>query len=159
MSVAAAQRLAVLIDAETTPLSSLDSLFDALAVHGTARVSRAYADWTTPDLHDWFARLRRHGIEPAHHFASRQHRRAMVALCLDALELATTSKLDTVVLVGDLGSALPLVTRLQALGLGVVGIGPAPTPHDLRGACDTFIPLESLVVTDAAEGNGGRHRA
>lgn len=159
MSVPGAQRLAVLIDAETTPLACLDSLFDVLAVHGTPRVSRAYADWTTPELSGWFARLRRHGIEPAHHFASRHHSRAMVALCLDALELATAARLDTVVIVGDVGAALPLVTRLQGLGLTVVGIGPAPTPHDLRSACDTFIPLESLEVRDAGEGNGGRHRA
>jgi hypothetical protein len=151
------QRLAVLIDAETTPVQCLGGLFDVLAVHGSARVRRAYADWTTPALQPWFSRLRRHGIEPVHHFAARQHRRAMVALALDALDLAQASRLDTVALVGELGAALPLVTRLQATGLGVVGVGPPQTPHDLRAACEAFLNLETLLVSDPTD--GGRHRA
>lgn len=157
MTIPPASRLAVMIDAETTPLECLGGLFEVLAVHGTPRVSRAYADWTRPDLQPWFARLRRHGIEPQHQFAARLHSRAMVALCLDALDLARTGRLDAVAVVGDLGSALPLVTRLQALGLRVVGVGPAPTPHDLRAACDTFVTLETLAAGEP--GNGGRHRA
>jgi hypothetical protein len=147
----------VLIDAETTPVAATPALFDTLAAHGTVRVCRAYADWTAADLRPWFSTLRRHGIQPVHHFAARQHRRAMVALCLDALDLAQGSPLDTVVVVGDLGHVLPLVVRLHTAGLSVVGVGPASTPHDLRAACDAFIDLAVLHMGDST--GGGRHRA
>lgn len=61
------------------------------------------------------------------------------------------------VLVGDLGAALPLVTRLKATGVKVAVIGPASNPDDVRRAVNEFVDLASLSET--AMRIAGRHRA
>ena len=100
------RRLAVLIDAETTTAESAEALFDVLADQGTVSVCRAYADWTSPQAQGWWsAPLRRHGIQPYHQFGHDQDQRALVALTIDAVDLARESAVDVVVLVGDLVSS------------------------------------------------------
>jgi hypothetical protein len=149
-------RLAVLIDAQTTTPNDVAALFGVLRGYGAVIVSRAYADWTNRDLRPWFAQLRRHSIQPVHHFASDQHDRTLVALTIDAVDL-TSESVDVMVMVGDLGPALPLVNRLQAAGIRVLGVGPARAPHDLEAACDEYIDLATLA--DAPSLAPGRHRA
>ena len=61
-------------------------------------------------------------------------------------------------LVGDVGSAMPLLHRLREGGLTVIVAGPPSTPLDIRGACSEFVDLRSLNG-DAPGGRPGRHRA
>ncbi len=62
------------------------------------------------------------------------------------------------VLVGDVGSAMPLLHRLREGGLEVIVAGPPATPLDIRGACTEFVDLRALE-TAAPGGQPGRHRA
>ena len=149
------RRLAVLIDAATTPPAHADALFDLLGDAGRITVCRAYADWTVPTAQAWRSRLRSHGIQPQHHFASEGDQRAMVAMTVDAVDLARESAVDAVAVVGDLGSAHPLVARLNASGLAVLGLGPTHTPYDVRALCEEFVDLAFLD----AHRSRGRHRA
>lgn len=149
------RRLAVLIDAATTPSAHVDALFDLLGDAGRISVCRAYADWTVPTSQAWRARLRSHGIQPEHQFGFQGDQRALVAMTVDAVDLARESAVEAVALVGDLGSAHPLVARLNASGLAVIGLGPTDTPYDVRALCEEFVDLAFLD----AHRSRGRHRA
>jgi hypothetical protein len=150
-------RLAVLIDAQTTTPNNVAALFGVLRGYGAVIVCRAYADWTNRDLRPWFTQLRQHSIQPVHHFATDQHDRTLVALSVDAVDLTRELAVDVMVMVGDLGPALPLVNRLHAAGIRVLGVGPARAPHDLEAACDEYIDLATLADTPSLA--PGRHRA
>ena len=150
-----ARRLAVLIDAEATTAESADALFDVLAELGTVRVCRAYADWTSPEARGWWSStLRQHGIQPYHHFGHDRDQRSLLALTIDAVDLARESAVDAVVLVGDLVSVHPLVERLNASGLQVLAFGTTSTPDDVKALCQEFVDLSSPGHVGA-----GKHRA
>jgi hypothetical protein len=151
-----ARRLAVLIDAKTTTSESADALFAVLADQGTVSVCRAYADWTSTEVRGWWSStLRQHGIQPHHHFGHDPDQRALVALTIDAVDLARESAVDAVVIVGDLVSLHPLVERLNASGLQVFAFGTTSTPDDVKALCQEFVDLSSRGNLDTA----GRHRA
>ena len=152
-----ARRMGVLIDAHTTLPESLDGLFDALVDEGTVSVSRAYGDWSPMGSQEWMPQLRHHAIQPVHHFPTEHDQRSMVAMTIDAVDLARDSAVDVLVLVGDLTSGHPLLQRLNACGIPVLAFGPTDTPYDVRALCEEFVDLGFL---DARESVGaGRHRA
>jgi hypothetical protein len=152
-------RLGVLIHAETVTPQSWAPLVRHLADRGEVSVVNAYADWSSPDLAGWLPVLRRHGIQLRHQFRARTTQDpALVALTMDAIELSSAARLDELVLVGQVGSALPLIQRLRERGLVVVVAGPPATPLDIRGACSEFIDLRSLDSSDPPS-PPGRHRA
>ncbi|WP_107764622.1 NYN domain-containing protein [Nocardioides terrigena] len=151
------RRMGVLIDAHTTLPESLDGLFDALVDEGTVSVSRAYGDWSPMGSQEWMPQLRHHAIQPVHHFPTEHDQRSMVAMTIDAVDLARDSAVDVLVLVGDLASGHPLLQRLNACGIPVLAFGPTDTPYDVRALCEEFVDLGFL---DARESVGaGRHRA
>jgi NYN domain len=152
------RRLAVLIDAQTAAPEAADVLFEVLADQGTVSVCRAYADWTSPEARGWWsAPLRQHGIQPHHHFAHHGDQSALVALTIDAVDLARDSAVDTVVLVGDLTSQHPLVAWLNAAGLQVLAFGTTSTPDDVRALCHEYVDLTSSEGVVCA--HGGKHCA
>ncbi|WP_107772444.1 NYN domain-containing protein [Nocardioides sediminis] len=156
-----ARRLAVLIDARVVTAESADEVFDLLADHGSVNVAPAYGDWSSPEGQELMPRLRHHGIQPCHQFAPAhgraQDERSLVALTVDAVDLARDDAVDAVVLVGDLTSAYPLVQRLNAAGVAVMAFGPSDSPEDVRGMCEEFTDLELLHSAPAP--SAGRHRA
>lgn len=151
-----ATRLAVLIDARRTSEEAAAALLGRCADRGSVNVCRAYADWTRSDLGAWVGRLRREGLHSFHQFADDDDQ-ALVAMAIDAVDIAREASVDELVIAGDLTSMMPLVHRLHAAGVRVVLVGSALTPHDVRGACDEFLPAESLVGEQVAP--VGRHRA
>jgi hypothetical protein len=151
-----ATRLAVLIDARRVPEDVAAGLLTRLGDRGSVNVCRAYADWRRSDLGTWVERLRRQGLHSFHQFADGDDQ-ALVALAIDAVDIAREASVDEVVLAGDMTSMLPLVHRLHGAGVRVVVVGPGHTPHDVRAACDEFLDEVSLLGEPAAP--AGRHRA
>lgn len=150
------RRLAVLIDVATTAASSADALFAALVDQGTVSVCRAYGDFTSAISRAWWpAPLQQHGIQPYHHFGEAHDQRALVALTIDAVDLARESAVDVVVIVGDLVSLHPLVQRLNYSGIQVIAVGTTPTPDDVRTLCHEFVDLSSEPGSDGS----GKHSA
>ncbi|MGK2866212.1 MAG: NYN domain-containing protein [Mycobacterium sp.] len=149
-------RVALLIDARRIPAHVASALVARLGERGALNVCRAYADWHRVDLGDWAGRMRREGLHSFHHFSDDDDQ-ALVAMALDAVDIARDAAVDEVVIAGDLTSALPLVHRLSAAGVRVVAVGAGHTPHDVRAACHEFIDTASIdgsvVVAQ------GRHRA
>lgn len=157
-------RLAVLIHAESVAPESWTPLSRHLCDRGDVAVAHAHADWSAYEVARWLPVLKRHGIQLRHQFRARTSQDpALIALTIDAIELAATARLDGIVLVGDVGSVMPLIHRLRETGLSVIVAGPPATPLDIRGACTEFIDLRSLesagAASNGAASNGGRHRA
>jgi hypothetical protein len=150
-----ATRVAVLIDARRVPEDVATALLARLAERGAVNVCRAYADWTRADLGDWVARMRLQGLHSFHQFSDDDQ--ALVALAIDAVDIARDAAVDEVVVAGDMTSLLPLVHRLHAAGVRVVVVGPGDTSHDVRAACDEFWDSESIEADELAP--AGRHRA
>lgn len=158
-----AQRLALLVDARATPPGAADGLIEVLAGMGSVTVRRGYADWTRPDMGVWLGLLRRHGIQPVHHFSEEgvglDDEQALVSMSVDAVDLARSSAVDGVVIVGNPGSMVPLVTRLHGSGVRVVTVGPESTPYGVRVSSDAFIDFATLTVQPTESTRAGRHRA
>jgi hypothetical protein len=151
-----ATRIAVLIDARRVSEDVATGLLARVVERGSVSVCRAYADWSRSDLAGWVDELRRQGLHSFHHFADDDDQ-ALVALAIDAVDIAREAAVDEVVIAGDMTSMLPLVHRLHAASVRVVVVGPANTPHDVRAACDEFLDAE-LVATGSTT-PVGRHRA
>jgi hypothetical protein len=152
-------RLGVLIHAETVEPQLWAPLARLLADRGEVSVVNAYGDWSSPAMAGWLPVLRRHGIQVRHQFRARTTQDpALVAITMDAIELASAAGLDELVLLGQVGSTLPLIQRLRERGLVVVVAGPPATPLDIRGACSEFIDLRSLH-SYSPHSRPGRHRA
>ncbi len=149
-------RVALLIDARRVPAEAASALVARLAERGALNVCRAYADWNRADLGDWAGQMRREGLHSFHHFSDDDDQ-ALVAMAIDAVDIARDAAVDEVVIAGDLTSALPLVHRLHAAGVRVVAVGGGHTPHDVRAACHEFIDTASLDDTVVVP--QGRHRA
>lgn len=160
-SITRIPRLAVLIDAGTTPQDVAPRLFELLEETGDVSLRRAYGDWTGPRLEEWLPRLRHLRIQPVHHFSDHEATQAddqgLVTMTIDAVDIAREGAVDVVVVVGDLRSTPPLVTRLHEAGLQVLAVGPDHTPYAVRAACDDFVALASLTATQPL--GEGRHRA
>ena len=148
--------MAVLIDARRVVEDVATGLLARLGERGSVAVCRAYADWNHADLGAWVGSLRRQGLHSFHQFADDDDQ-ALVAMAIDAIDIAREAAVDEVVIAGDMTSMLPLVHRLHAAGVRVVVVGPAHTPHDVRAACDDFIDVELLAVERPVV--AGRHRA
>lgn len=152
-------RHAVLVHVSSVPPAAFENLLDHLTGPGPPGLVRAVADWTRPEVAGWLPLLRHRGIPMRHHFRTRDtHDPALVALTVEALTLAATADLEHLVLVGDVGSATPLVERLQELGIHVTAVGPARTPHDFRSTCDDFWELAAFEQDNGHQA-AGRHRA
>jgi hypothetical protein len=149
-------RVALLIDARRVSADVASALLARLGERGAVNVCRAYADWNRSDLADWVAQLRRDGLHSFHHFADDDDQ-ALVAMAIDAVDIARDAAVDEVVIAGDLTSALPLVHRLHSAGVRVVAVGSGHTPHDVRAACHEFIDTSSIDGTLVVA--QGRHRA
>ena len=149
-------RVALLIDARRIPADVASALLAGLGERGAVNVCRAYADWHRADLGAWAGQMRREGLHSFHHFSDDDDQ-ALVAMAIDAVDIARDAAVDEVVIAGDLTSALPLVHRLHATGVRVVAVGAGHTPHDVRAACHEFIDTASIDGTEVAP--QGRHRA
>ena len=149
-------RVALLLDARRVAADVASGLFARLSERSTVSVCRAYADWNRSDFGEWVGRLPREGLHSFHHFADDDDQ-ALVAMAIDAIDIARDAAVDEVVIAGDLTSSLPLVHRLHAAGVRVVAAGAAHTPHDVRSACDEFIDTSSIEADAMLP--VGRHRA
>lgn len=148
------RRTALLVDARRESVDAVAGLLARLAGRSSVTVCRAYGDWSRSDLGEWVGCIRRDVLHSFHHFAD-DDEQALVAMAIDAVDIARDAGVDEVVIAGDLTSSLPLVHRLRAAGVRVVAAGGAHTPYDVRAACDEFIDTESIDADIPV----GRHRA
>ncbi|OLF06066.1 Maebl [Actinophytocola xinjiangensis] len=138
-------RLAVLIDAASTPPDVVGGLFAEIARYGTAQVRRAYGDWTGPDLGHWTGQLLERAIQPVQQFVHDADRNATdAAMVIDAMDLLHSQRFDAFCVVTSDGDLTRLAGRLRESGLTVYGFGDRSTPRAFVVACDRFVRTEGL---------------
>ena len=143
------KRLAVLIDADNTQPSIIESLLEEIANYGVATVKRIYGDWTSTHLKGWKEVLLEHAIQPIQQFAYTRGKNATdSAMIIDAMDLLYTETMDGFCVVSSDSDFTRLSARIREAGLIVYGFGEQKTPKAFVGACDRFIYTEILRKQD-----------
>ena len=138
-------RLAVLIDAENVPYSSIREMLEEIAKYGTPTFRRIYGDWTRPTASGWKSVLLEHAITPIQQYSYTSGKNSTdSAMIIDAMDILYSGKVDGFCLITSDSDFTRLATRLREQGMKVIGMGEKKTPTALKSACDKFIYLEIL---------------
>ncbi len=82
------KKLAVLIDADNSSVSSIGLILEEIAKYGIASVKRVYGDWSSESLNKWRNILLPHAITPVQQFAYTTGKDATdMGLIIDAMDL------------------------------------------------------------------------
>ena len=97
------KKIAVLIDADNTPVNKLRSIIQEVAVYGHVITKRAYGDFSLDTLKNWKKELNDNAIIPVQQFAyTRGKNSSDSAMIIDAMDLLYTDKYDAFVLLQNL---------------------------------------------------------
>lgn len=140
------KKLAVLIDADNSSVSSIGLILEEIAKYGIASVKRVYGDWSSESLNKWRDILLPHAITPVQQFAYTTGKDATdMGLIIDAMDLLYSGALDGFCIISSDSDFTPLASRIRESGLVVYGVGRKQTPEAFRKACDKFIYVENLI--------------
>lgn len=140
------KKLAVLIDADNSSVSSIGLILEEIAKYGIASVKRVYGDWSSESLNKWRDILLPHAITPVQQFAYTTGKDATdMGLIIDAMDLLYSGALDGFCIISSDSDFTPIASRIRESGLVVYGVGRKQTPEAFRKACDKFIYVENLV--------------
>ncbi|WFP51033.1 NYN domain-containing protein [Methylomonas sp. EFPC3] len=146
------KKLAVLIDAENTRLTSLEAIITELSKYGYLIVKRAYGDWASSALKNWKEKLNELAIQPIQQFSYTQGKNSSdAALIIDAMDLLYSNKFDAFAIISSDSDFTRLATRLKESQFHVYGVGERQTPISFRNACDDFIYIDVLVTLDSSD--------
>lgn len=138
-------KLAVLIDADNIPYSSIKGMLDEIAKLGVPSIKRIYGDWTKPTISGWKPALLQHAITPIQQYSYTSGKNATdSAMIIDAMDILHSQKVDGFCLVSSDSDFTRLATRLRESGMLVIGIGEKKTPNPFIVACDKFIYIEII---------------
>lgn len=139
------QRMAVLIDADNVPYSSIKEMLEEVAKNGTPTIKRIYADWTKPNANGWKAVLLENAITPIQQYSYTSGKNSSdSALIIDAMDILYGNQVDAFCIVSSDSDFTRLATRLRESGKKVMGIGEKKTPLPFITACDKFVYIEIL---------------
>ncbi len=145
-------RLAVLIDADNSPASIADSLFEEIAGLGDASIRRIYGDFSGTRMGRWQSVLARHAINPTQQFAYTTGKNASdITLVIEAMDLLHLGRVDGFCLVSSDSDFTRLASRIREQGLLVYGFGAKKTPEAFIQACTRFIYIENLGGAEVEE--------
>lgn len=139
------RNIALLIDADNTQLSKLESVIREISMHGRIVVKRAYGNWKKETLKNWENELKRLAIKAEQQFDYVTGKNATdMALVIDAINLLHKGIYDSFVIVASDSDYTPLAINLHESGVYVMGVGEKKTPESFRNSCDEFVFLENL---------------
>ncbi|MBQ7515583.1 MAG: NYN domain-containing protein [Schwartzia sp.] len=139
------ENIAVLIDADNTQLSRLESVLQVVSTKGRIIVKRAYGNWHKEELKHWEGELKRLAIKAEQQFDYTTGKNATdMALVIDAITLLHRSLYDAFVIVSSDSDFTPLAIHLRESGVYVMGVGREATPEAFRNSCDDFIFIDHL---------------
>lgn len=139
------KNIVLLIDADNTQLSKLESVIWEVAAHGRIAVKRAYGNWGKPNLKKWEDELKRLAIKAEQQFDYVKGKNATdIALVIDAINLLHKEIYDAFVIVATDSDYTPLAINLRESGVSVMGVGRKETPKSFVNSCDEFVFLENI---------------
>lgn len=139
------QKMAVLIDADNVPYSSIKEMLEEVAKDGTPTIKRIYADWTKPNANGWKTVLLENAITPIQQYSYTSGKNSSdSALIIDAMDILYSQKVDAFCIISSDSDFTRLATRLRESGKKVMGIGEKKTPLPFITACDKFVYIEIL---------------
>ncbi len=146
-------RLAVLIDADNAPRTSMKAVMSEIAIYGKPTIKRIYGDWTTPNLSTWKPILLENAITPMQQYGYTTGKNSTdSAMIIDAMDILYSGNIDGFVLVSSDSDFTRLAIRLREAGMKVFGIGERKTPAPFIAACDKFVYIEVIrAAADADE--------
>ena len=145
-------KLAVLIDADNIPHSSMKATLDEIAKLGVPTIKRIYGDWTKPTVAGWKAVLLETAITPVQQYSYTTGKNATdSAMIIDAMDILHNNHVDGFCLVSSDSDFTRLATRLRESGMLVVGIGEKKTPKPFIVACDKFIYIEIIGAKESPQ--------
>ena len=137
--------MAVLIDGDNIPSSSVKEMMEEVAKYGNPTIKRIYGDWTRPGLSKWKNLLLENAITPVQQYGYTKGKNATdSAMIIDAMDILYSGKVNGFCLVSSDSDFTRLATRLREAGIQVIGIGEKKTPNPFIVACDKFIYIEIL---------------
>ncbi len=123
------QKMAVLIDADNVPYSSIKEMLEEVAKNGTPTIKRIYADWTKPNANGWKGVLLENAITPIQQYSYTSGKNSSdSALIIDAMDILYSQQVDGFCIVSSDSDFTRLATRLRESGKKVMGIGEKKTP-------------------------------
>ena len=144
-------RLAVLIDAENVPHSSIKGVLEEVAVYGTPTIKRIYGDWTNHSIEGWKKPMLENAITPIQQYSYTVGKNSSdSAMIIDAMDILYTEKTDGFVIVSSDSDFTRLAIRLRESGQLVIGIGERKTPNAFITACDKFTYIEVIRANRTA---------
>ena len=146
------QNIALLIDAENTPHTSMKDVIEEISKFGRIVIKRAYADWHTCD--DKTAKaLNDLAIKAVQQFSFIKGKNTSdFALYIDAMDLLHENQYDAFAIVSSDSDFSPLAIRLKESGVFVIGVGGiSKTIPAFRNACSKFISLENLSKNEISK--------
>lgn len=150
--IEAAQKIAVLIDAENASQKMLGAVLNELSKHGHIVVKKAYGDWSSKHLINWKKPLNDLAITPVQQFSYTQGKNSSdAAMIIDTMDLLYTNQFDAIALVTSDSDFTKLASRLKESQIYVFGVGEEKTPKAFRSACDDFILTGLLESPDDEE--------
>jgi hypothetical protein len=147
-------KLAVLIDADNTSATIIESLMMEIAKYGNASIKRIYGDWTMCNMNSWKNIVNVYAIVPMQQFSNTSGKNSTdTALIIDAMDLLYSNKFDGFCIVSSDSDFTRLAIRIRQNGCVVYGFGRHQTPAAFRAACDEFIYTENITNEAETEKN------
>jgi len=143
--------IALLIDGDNAAPKRLRAILEEVSKTGTITIRRIYGDWTTMGMSGWKDLLNSNAIQPVQQFAYTKGKNSTdSALIIDAMDILHGELVDAFCIVSSDSDYTRLATRLRESGLFVMGVGEKKTPDAFVKACERFIYVENLDVTEFA---------
>ncbi len=152
MSIEHTNSIAVLVDADNTEVYKIQAVLKEISARGNIIVKRAYGNWRKPVLSSWDSVLKNNAFKAIQQFDYVSGKNATdMALVIDAMDLLSTGRYDTFVIVSSDSDFTPLAIKLRESGIRVIGVGREVTSQSFKSACDEFLLLENLAMPMVSE--------
>ena len=144
------KKIALLIDAENTQMSSVQAILSEISKNGHVIVKRAYGDWSSMALKNWKQTLNELAIQPVQQFSYTQGKNSSdSAMIIEAMDLLYSEKFNAFAIVSSDSDFTRLASRLKESQIFIYGVGERKTPVAFRNACDDFLYIDVLKTLDA----------
>jgi len=142
--------VAVLFDADNIPPAKAGAILASARQLGPLRIVRAYGDFFQTHLAGWRHAMTAHAISGRQvTTVARGKDTVDHAIVADAIALAHTTEVTTVVIASSDSDFVDLAVQLRELGCSVHGYGERKAHSAMIAACDRFVYLEDLPTPTA----------